>query len=111
MVNFPTWSRILNDVRRESTIDHVYETNPPVINYLTSTLPYFGEYLILSFKYHEDKPAPKPIFKKNWQSYSKDNLIHMVLDTDWTFESDSVQGYWNEIEINLVGIIDIVAPI
>jgi hypothetical protein len=35
----------------------------------------------------------------------------MILYNDWTFESDSVQGYWNKIENKLVSIIDIVVPI
>ena len=111
MVNFPTWSRCVNGTKRESTIDHVYASNPTLIGELSSIVPYFGDHLILCFNYHEEKPILKPLYKRNWQHYNKDKLIVMLTNKNWTFESDSVQGYWNEIENQLAGIIDTLAPI
>ena len=111
MVNFPTWSRCVNGTKRESTIDHVYASNPTLIGELSSIVPYFGDHLILCFNYHEEKPILKPLYKRNWQRYNKDKLIVMLTNKNWTFESDSVQGYWNEIENQLAGIIDTLAPI
>ena len=111
MVNFPTWSRSVNGTKRESTIDHVYASNPTLVGELFSIVPYFGDHLILCFNYHEEKPLIKPSYKRNWKRYNKEKLIEMLKNKNWAFESDSVKGYWNEIENQLAGIIDTLAPI
>jgi hypothetical protein len=65
----------------------------------------------LCFNYHEEKPLIKPSYKRNWKRYNKEKLIEMLKNKNWAFESDSVQGYWNEIENQLAGIIDTLAPV
>ncbi len=43
LVNFPIWSRTANGVFRESILDHVYATDPTLIDELSSIAPYFGD--------------------------------------------------------------------
>jgi hypothetical protein len=57
MVNFPTWSRVVNNVLKESTIDHVYTAKPTSIIDLTSIKPFFGEHHVVMFNITSEKPA------------------------------------------------------
>ena len=51
MVKFPTWSRNVNNVHRESVLDHVYVTNPCFVTNLGGNDPYFGDHKLISFNY------------------------------------------------------------
>jgi hypothetical protein len=46
MVNFPMWSRMVNGANRESTIDHIYTTDPTSINNLFSQKLVFGDHVL-----------------------------------------------------------------
>ena len=48
MVEFPTWSRIITNVLRESILDHIYVTDPTVCGVVHSTKPCFGDHLMVS---------------------------------------------------------------
>jgi hypothetical protein len=47
MVNFPTWSRFVNNIERSSIIDHIYCMNPLTLENLNSTKPVFGDHLLI----------------------------------------------------------------
>ena len=48
MVEFPTWSRIINNVLRESILDHIYVKDPTIVGGVHSTKPCFGDHLMIS---------------------------------------------------------------
>ena len=39
IVNFPTWSRTINNVVKQSTLDHVYTNSNHLVNSVTSLTP------------------------------------------------------------------------
>jgi hypothetical protein len=47
VVNFPTRSRVVNNVVRESIIDHIYAADPKTIQSLYSITPISGDHLLL----------------------------------------------------------------
>jgi hypothetical protein len=47
LVKFPTWSRTINGINKDSTLDHVYLSNPTVNNNLFSVTPVLGNHLIV----------------------------------------------------------------
>jgi endonuclease/exonuclease/phosphatase family metal-dependent hydrolase len=49
MVNFSTWSRIINGVKRMSILDHIYTSDPTAISNLYSENPIFGDHVVLIF--------------------------------------------------------------
>jgi hypothetical protein len=93
MVNFPTWSRWVKGVMRESTIDHVYANNPTLISEVTNQVPHFGDHLAIIVNYLEEKPPIKLTQKRNWHHYSKDQLLRSLSMCDWSFDGDTVQEY------------------
>ena len=49
LVNFETWTRTINGIRKESTLDHIYTDDPSLVNQLTFKIPTFGDhYLIIA---------------------------------------------------------------
>ena len=63
IVDFNTWSRTINGIRKESLIDHVYTDNITLIRSLTSKTPTFGDHLLLITELElMNKVEPKPIW-------------------------------------------------
>ena len=48
MIDFPTWSRIINNVLPESLLDHVYVTDPTMFTGVHSIKPCFGDHLLVT---------------------------------------------------------------
>ena len=111
LVEFPTWSRIVNGQERSSILDHVYVTNPSKINDVTGITPYFGDHKLLCFEYLDVKIKPSIIIKRNWTNYKKETLTRCLKEINWGLTSDSVQGCWDEFENKLIRVVDVVAPL
>ena len=111
MISFPTWSRCVNGVIRESILDHIYCSEPTSITDINSVCPLFGDHLMLIITINLGKPKPKLIWRRNWRHYSKDNLCHSLAGINWHSESSSVQDFWNNFENKLAGVIDNLIPV
>ena len=110
MVDFSTWSRMVNNLLRESIIDHVYSTKPTTIQDLTSKRPFFGDHQMVIFKITTEKPEQNLSFRRSWQNYSKDNLLNLLKETDWSTHADTVQATWDIFENKLINIVDNLVP-
>ena len=111
LVNFPTWSRVVNGAHRESIIDHIYTSCPTSCNNICSTTPYFGDHKMILLNFDATKQTPVTSVKRNWSSYTREKLCEHLALSDWSIEDDSVQSYWNLFENRLINIVDIVAPL
>lgn len=110
MVNFPTWSRSVLNVHRESTIDHVYAKVPTRITNVNNTMPGFGDHVLISFQYSCSRQENVPFQKRCWRGYNSENLCDLLKNVDWRITDDSVQGYWNSFETKLIDVVDKIAP-
>ena len=111
LVEFPTWSRIVNGQERSSILDHVYVTNPTKINDVNGINPYFGDHKLLWFEYLDVEIKPTILIKRNWSNYKKESLVRGLKGINWDLVSDTVQGCWDEFENKLVRVVDVVAPL
>ena len=50
LINRPSWSRMVNTVLRESTLDHVYTNNPLKISNIEHLDPIFGDHCMITLK-------------------------------------------------------------
>ena len=57
------------------------------------------------------KSEPVLSMHRDWRTYSKDNLIHMLRNVEWCSDFDTVQDLWNDIECKLIKIIDSIVPL
>ena len=44
LVHFTTWTRTINGIKKESTLDHVYTDNDALVRDLTFKVPTFGDH-------------------------------------------------------------------
>ena len=51
LVEFSTWTRTINGVRKESILDHIYTDNDTLINEVTFKVPIFGDHNLVIAKY------------------------------------------------------------
>jgi hypothetical protein len=110
LTTFNTWSRMINNVQKNSILDHVYTNNVTLIKNILPKDPIGGDHLIVTFEIEETKAIGTFEFKRNWKLYSKDKLIKKLLDVKWDNEIICVQSFWNSFEHNLVSVIDDLVP-
>jgi hypothetical protein len=106
MINTWTWSRLVQDVKRKSTLDHVYSTDPLQMTDLKLLKPTFGDHMLIMFKYGIEKPKETITFKRSWCKYSNNVLCDKLSEEDWDAKSDSVQSCWDAIENKIINIVD-----
>jgi hypothetical protein len=111
MVNFPTWSRFVRDVNRESILDHVYTNCPTSISNLHSVAQHFGDHLLAKFDHLcSNKTIESTCYRRNWKGYSKEKLYGLLASINWDISDDSVQGYWNTYKNKLKVAVDELVP-
>ena len=111
LVTFPTWSRLVNASFKSSILDHIYTQDITLVNNIQSFKPLVGDHLIVSFNLYEKLPEPKLIFKRNWQSYSKEKLLVELSKVNFDCDATDVQSYWNQLEQKIIKIVDVLVPL
>ena len=48
IIDFPTWSRTVNNELKESTLDHIYLTDPTICTNIESLKPCFGDHMLIT---------------------------------------------------------------
>ena len=110
IVNFPTWSRVINGQTKESILDHIYIKDVTLITNLTSITPEIGDHKLITFEINSDQPVLKSTIKRDWRFYNKDLLISNLANQNFNMEVNDVQQFWNQMENKIVDVIDILAP-
>ena len=111
IVNFDTWSRVINNVKHSSVIDHIYVNVPVNTLNLAHHTPTFGDHLLITFLINYKSSTPKQTFKRNWKLYSKEKLKILLSQQNWDIKNDDVQAYWNNFESTLIEVVDTICPI
>jgi hypothetical protein len=106
MVNFPTWSRIVNNLPRSSITEHVYLQDPCMVSILTVTWPIFGDHLLIILNLDLMTPVITPTIRRDWRYFSKESLCTLLESKDWSAKPDSVQTFWDIIKNNLIQVVD-----
>ncbi len=58
-MNFPTWSRVVNNVRRESIINQIYVGDPTAITSISTVISIFGDHILITIEYGKSKKVTK----------------------------------------------------
>ena len=111
IVNFPTWQRVVNNVLKESILDHIYVKNPFIIENISAIIPLIGDHRLIRFEIKSRPDPPQTFLRRNWKNYSKDKLIQALAAVDFSVETDSVQASWNLFENSVIEIVDNLAPL
>ena len=111
LIDSPTWQRIVQNQLRESTIDHLYVTDPTYVNDITLLTPLIGDHKLIVFTVTGSLEPPEITYKRNWQNYSQEKLNDQLSKINFEIEADEVQTIWNKFESLLMPIIDEIAPL
>ena len=65
IVEFPTWSRIVNNILLESIIDHIYVEDPTLVGGIHSIKPLFGDHLLISITLRLEKGVNDQIMRRD----------------------------------------------
>ena len=82
-MKFPTWSRIVNNVLKESMLDHVNLTDTTICKSFESFKPCFGDHLLVTIIINACKSENVLSYKRNWKNYSKEYPVSLLNDVEW----------------------------
>ncbi len=111
MVDFVTWTRTVNGVIKESTLDHLYSNQPLMLSNLHPVEPLFGDHRMVVATLYSTKPEPTFTFRRDWRGYDKNILCEKLSNVNWQTDTGDVQSCWNNIENNILEVIDNLIPI
>jgi hypothetical protein len=110
-VDFPTWSRTIKNVKKESTLDHVYCNDFSLIGKCYFLTPCFGDHVPVVIECIGDTKEPVCFTRRDWRTYNPESLRTLLSNNNLVFDSSSVQQYWNCLENVLINVTDFVAPL
>ena len=111
LVKFPTWCRTINNVVKQSTLDHVYSNNFNSVSSIEQIDPISGDHCLVTMNLDSVKPSAQFSFRRNWKFYNKISLCHELSLVDWSCNEDSVQATWNNFENKLLRVVDDLVPL
>ena len=94
LIDFVTWSRLVNNICKSSVLDHVYVTDRTSISNIQSLKPIFGDHLLVHFDTNIPKQESKKSMRRDWRGYSKDALSSSLSNIEWRLGVEGVQQYW-----------------
>ena len=65
IIDFPTWKRIVDNVRKESILDHVYVQDPTFVTNINSFVPTIGDHVMIIIDIVNHPEPPKIITKRS----------------------------------------------
>ena len=96
IIEFPTWHRVVNNVLKQSVIDHVYVKDPTDISNIYAIEPLVGDHKLIIFDILHTQEPLKPSMKRNWQKYKTELLWDELASINFNIVSDDVQSMWNK---------------
>ena len=116
VVDFNTWSRTINGIKKESLLDHVYLNNIEALRAVYYDTPIFGDHLLViaELSLGVGSIQNNSILKRDWRSYSNtklnNHLARFIQASSFNSACD-VQSIWNLLENVLIKSVDAVAPL
>jgi hypothetical protein len=111
LVEFDTWSRIVENNRRSSLLDHIYTDDPTRISSIYPITPIFGDHIMVILTVMGEHRQVKQILKRDWRKYSPNLLCEPLSKEDWNIGMNDVQEYWNCFENKLINIVNQIVPL
>ena len=116
LVSFSTWSRIINGIKKESLLDHVYVRNFALVTNITFSVPVFGDHVLILVELNvKNSSTFEKVSKRDWSKYNPIEMNNLLLTNlnlcNIDFSKMNVQECWNSIENVIINTVDKLAPI
>ena len=83
LVDFDTWSRLVNGSWRTSIIDHIYTNEETITSNLKPTELLTGDHKMLTFPIEGKVVDPVKSFLRDWHQYTKEKLLNEMVKYHW----------------------------
>ena len=95
IVDFNTWSRVINGNLKTSLLDHIYVKNPATINDIFHFTPPFGDHLLViaNLKFRPDKKESNSALKREWKKYDGSGLLSTLTPLITSLMSSDLSAY------------------
>ena len=118
IIDFPTWSRTVRNVKKESLLDHIYVTNVACITTTMFETPIFGDHLLVmaALKSKLTQAEAVPPQSRSWKNYSSCEMnvklsVFNEINVKYLYDNCNVQEMWNVIETWIIDACDEAAPL
>ena len=111
LVNFKTWRRFVNGVKRFSILDHFYTSSPEIVTEIRPLHTDIGDHSIILFTLPRESKPPKVLMKRDWRFYTKELLLEKLSGINFVMNVNCVQQTWNLFENELLIVLDEIIPI
>ena len=111
LINFETWSRFVQQVKKSSIIDHVYTRLPDLVQNINPIDTEIGDHRLIKFSIIGKQTDQKITYKRDWRYYNKQNLVNFLNTVQFNMNLDCVQETWNRFENKIINVIDVLVPI
>ena len=111
LVDFPTWSRRINNLLKQSTLDHVYVSNYASVLDCNSFHPPFGDHIPVVVEINHSKPVIKTSTRRDWHFYTALNCSTVFESVNFDIDCNDVQEYWNNLENIIINEVDKLVPL
>jgi hypothetical protein len=84
---------------KESVLDHIYVNDITLIEKCSHTVPFFGDHVMVIVDLWLTFNPPQVTIIRDWSNYTQAKLKSTLDQTNLIFENDTVQEYWNCLEM------------
>ncbi len=110
MVEFETWTRLVNGTWRSSILDHIYTQDATIVKDICPLEVITGDHKVIVFILEGIINKPTTTYRRDWRLYTKEGLLNELRKQNWDEEITTVQQMWNKFEDQLASVTEIVAP-
>ena len=104
LVEFSTWTRTINGVRKDSILNHIYVNSPATNKSVYSEMPPFGDHVLVVANLNLKSVQPEIITqKRNWKNYSAYDIVAtlslLIVTLGLLLVDFNVQEHWNVLDL------------
>ena len=102
LVSEDTWSRTVSGAKSSSRIDHVYTNVSNRVTILKLVNNAYSDHEMFTLVNIKTQWHKAKIWRRNWQTYSKDGLLEELAKEDWNIMISNSQNFYNVLENKLI---------
>jgi hypothetical protein len=90
------WERVIQEHVKNSVLDHIYCTDSTIINNILFKDTIYGDHkMVILCTSNEVIEKDFKIKRRNWKTYSEEDLIQNLSQVKWKTNIEGIQEMWN----------------
>ncbi len=107
-----TWERVIQEQVKNSILHHIYCTDSTILNSILYNDTIYGDHkMVILCTSNELIEKDFKIQRRNWKTYSAEDLIQNLNQVKWKTNIEGIQEMWNTYKQEILTIVDKIAPL